>query len=285
MLRDRSWDVLGLPISSESPGYDRQGGLPGAAFLERGVEVVEQRTPAIYAFAVVVVPTSDSLYQAGNSSGLRATEPLVLAIDVVNYLTNRDERLVGESETFDECLERAFLAYVREFGLEHVEAKLGRATLVATCRHELELRLRVDEAPDEPGARNAIHVDIFPCDPCLPRADTICFGSSVRMCAGRLIVYLEHRFDLLVREPFDKDCFCDYHGASLRLDLLAQPVKVFERLVRVREEVNGLLHRDRTNSSEAPPHFHAQVVRFGRELVNEEEPAGLKGIILRKRPS
>jgi hypothetical protein len=57
---------------------------------------------------------------------------------------------------------------VGELRVEHVEAKLARARNVATRRDELEGRLRVDEAPDQPGARDAVDVYAFPRDPGAP---------------------------------------------------------------------------------------------------------------------
>src|SRR5207302_5561548 len=55
----------------------------------------------------------------------------------------------------------ALVAFVSEFRLEHVEAQLALLRAVTFARYELETRLGVDEAADQPSAGNAIRVDTF----------------------------------------------------------------------------------------------------------------------------
>ena len=52
-----------------------------------------------------------------------------------------------------------------ELGLEHVEAQLTRRVAVALRDDEPERRLRIDEASDQPRARDAIDVDALAGDP------------------------------------------------------------------------------------------------------------------------
>src|SRR5437879_1217384 len=52
-----------------------------------------------------------------------------------------------------------------ELAVEHVEAQLTALVAVLARGNELELRLRVDEATDEPGASHAIDVDAGPGHP------------------------------------------------------------------------------------------------------------------------
>jgi hypothetical protein len=54
---------------------------------------------------------------------------------------------------------------VRELGVEHVEAQLARRRRVTASGHELERRLLVDEATDQPRAGDAVDVDALPGDP------------------------------------------------------------------------------------------------------------------------
>ena len=65
----------------------------------------------------------------------------------------------------EQHLEGAAVAVVRVLGLEHVEAQLAALRAVAAGGHELEGRAVVDEAPDEPGAGDAIDVDALARDP------------------------------------------------------------------------------------------------------------------------
>src|SRR2546426_7875974 len=103
--------------------------------------------------------------QAINPDGLRPPELSVLQIDVVDDLCDRTQGGVVYPEPGEQDLEGAEVALVRELGLEHVEAELASLGTVSLTRHELEPRIRVDDAPDEPGARDPIDVDALPSDP------------------------------------------------------------------------------------------------------------------------
>ena len=76
-------------------------------------------------------------------------ELAVLEVDVVHDLGDRAER-GSPRPTLEQHLEGAAVALVGELGLEHVEPELAGLGDVALGGHELEARLRVDEAPDEP---------------------------------------------------------------------------------------------------------------------------------------
>ena len=65
----------------------------------------------------------------------------------------------------EQHLEGAAIAAVRELALEHVEAQLARLGLVAARGHELEARLLIDEAADQPGRRDAIDLHAAAGDP------------------------------------------------------------------------------------------------------------------------
>ena len=75
-------------------------------------------------------------------------------------LADAGEGRIGvEPESPEERLERAAVAFVRELGLEHVEAELPALRAVALGRNEREARAGVDEGPNEPGTRDAIDED------------------------------------------------------------------------------------------------------------------------------
>ena len=63
------------------------------------------------------------------------------------------------SEAVAEHLERAAPAFVRELGVEHVEANFARAQLRALGAHEAEARARIEVPPHEPCTRDAVHAD------------------------------------------------------------------------------------------------------------------------------
>src|SRR5207237_7595885 len=101
----------------------------------------------------------DAVDQVLETGVIRPAVPLVLQIDVVDDLGDGPQRRVGDLEAREQHLERAELALVRELAVEHVEAQLAWLVAVLARRHELELRLGIDEAPDEPGASHAVDVD------------------------------------------------------------------------------------------------------------------------------
>src|SRR5258708_18698789 len=107
----------------------------------------------------------DSVDQMLEAGVVRAAILLVLEIDVVHDLGDGAQRRIGELEVREQDLERTELALVRELAVEHVEAQLARLVAIVARRDELELRLRIDEAPDEPRARHPIAVDAGACHP------------------------------------------------------------------------------------------------------------------------
>src|SRR5688572_13510816 len=78
--------------------------------------------------------------------GFGPAELGVPQIDVVNDVRDGAKPWLFEIEALAQNLERAAVALVRKFGLEHVEPQLARFRGVAFRRNELERRLRVDEA-------------------------------------------------------------------------------------------------------------------------------------------
>src|SRR5205807_867265 len=61
-------------------------------------------------------------------------------------------------------------------------------------------------------------------------------------------------------------------------DLLALPLEVFDRLVGTGEDVHRVLDRDRAETLQPAPHLDPEVVGFGRDLVDEQDPAVCSGL-------
>jgi hypothetical protein len=72
----------------------------------------------------------------------------------VDHLGQLPERRVAETRAPDQRLEGAVLSLVPELGADRVERDRVWRELLG--RGEEELGLRVDEAPDEPGRRDAV---------------------------------------------------------------------------------------------------------------------------------
>src|SRR5262245_4388840 len=129
------------------------------------VQAVEHGGPTLEAGFVIPLAHGDARDQPVDAGRLGTIELRVLQIDVVHDLRNWHECPVVETEARDEHLEGAEIALVRELGLEHVEAELPCLGLVALGRHELEGRILVDEATDEPGTGYAVDVNALSSDP------------------------------------------------------------------------------------------------------------------------
>ena len=136
---------------------------------------------------------------------------------------------VAPPEAPHQHLERAEIALVRELRLEHVEPDLVRAWLVGVAAHELEPRLGVDEAADQPGTGDAVDVDAAAGHP----------GSPRLRCDGR------RRF---VRAGIRGGTQCALGGGQQRFHLVAagRPEEIHRRHVletppEPREGGRGLL--------------------------------------------
>src|SRR5919198_773102 len=144
------------------------------------VQVVEHGGPALEPGLVIAMPHGDTRDQSVDASRLGTIKLRVLQIDVVHDLRNRHEGAIVETQPRHENLEGAEVALVRELGLEHVESELAALGTVSFSGHELEPRVRVDDAPDQPGARDPIDVNALPGD---PRAATKIFDPLTGSCS------------------------------------------------------------------------------------------------------
>lgn len=61
--------------------------------------------------------------------------------------------------------------------------------------------------------------------------------------------------------------------AAAGLDLLGDPLQVFERVRAMRQEIDGILHRHRPDVGEALPDLGPKVERLGRDAVDQDQPA------------
>src|SRR5256885_4294004 len=137
----------------------------GALALVQLVEVVEHRARAREAILVLPVRHRDRIDDQLESLRFGSPIGVDLEVDVVDDFGDRPQRCIGDLEAAKQHLERAQLALVRVLAVEHVEAQLALFVPVLVRRHELELRVRIDEPADEPRARHAIDVDPRPGDP------------------------------------------------------------------------------------------------------------------------
>ena len=139
--------------------------LSASPSAEVRVGVVEHGGPTLEPGLVIPVAHGDARDQPVDAGSLGATELPVLQIDVVDDLGDGTHCRIVYREAGAQDLEGAEIALVRELGLEHVEAELAVLGTVSLARYEFEPRLRVNDAPDQPGARHPIDVDALPSDP------------------------------------------------------------------------------------------------------------------------
>src|SRR5215472_1219266 len=131
----------------------------GPLAAEDREQIVEQPGASRQALLLLRRIGADPRDQHLQARRLLAGELAVLEIDVVDDLGDLAETRLLEPAPRQQHLEAAAVALMGELGGEHVEAQLARLRLIAPGWHEFELRLRVDEAPDQPSARNAVHMD------------------------------------------------------------------------------------------------------------------------------
>src|SRR5262245_32132230 len=80
---------------------------------------------------------------------------------------------IGDIKPFDQHFERTSVPFMRELGIEHIEAQFTRFGSITFRRYELESILSVDEPADQPRGSNTIHVHSRACHPCSSRIRTI----------------------------------------------------------------------------------------------------------------
>ncbi len=83
---------------------------------------------------------------------------------------------------------------------------------------------------------------------------------------------LEERFNLHVLQPIDEVRLAYGRLAALSRDLPCNPLEVLARLLRLWQNVDRVLDRDRAEPLQTPPDLGAKVRRLRGDLVNEEQP-------------
>src|SRR5262245_42586618 len=129
------------------------------------VEVVEDFGPARNPLRVILGRGTDTLHKCSDTCDFGPPELAVLEVDIVDDLRDGAKRCIFEAAPIEQDLERAFVALVGEFRLEHVETQLALFRAIAFAGHKFELRFRIDEAAYQPSAGDAIDIDALACDP------------------------------------------------------------------------------------------------------------------------
>ena len=86
---------------------------------------------------------------------------------------------------------------------------------------------------------------------------------------------MKQGLDLLIREAVDEARLAERGLASLLSDLSKKPLEIFVRTVAPWKDIDRVLDGDRAETLQASADLHAEIVRLGRDLVNEDEPACL----------
>src|SRR5215510_9259574 len=136
-----------------------------ALAFEIFVQVVEDLAAARNALRIVLGRDADAFDQRPDAGDFGAAELAVLEIDVMDDFRDGAQRRVLQRAPLQQHFERAFVALVRELGLEHVEAQLAFVGAIALAGYEFEVRLGIDETPYQPSAGDAIDVYALSRDP------------------------------------------------------------------------------------------------------------------------
>src|SRR6266508_1479065 len=98
----------------------------------------------------------------------------VLQVQVVHHLGDGAEcAVLLQSEALEQCFERAAVALVRVVRLERVEADGSLPSLA-----EAKASFRIDEALDQPGARNTVDMHVRPRYPGLFHRHLLSFSAA-----------------------------------------------------------------------------------------------------------
>ena len=130
------------------------------------VQIIEQCGAALQTLCVRHPGGTQSVDQAGNAACLLTRELAVLQVDVVHDLADcgqRGIRQAASAAAAPRSVQRS-PSWVNSASNMSKRSSPG-ARRVAFRRHELERRLRVDEAADQPGGCDPIHMHIAPRHP------------------------------------------------------------------------------------------------------------------------
>src|SRR6266480_7821723 len=116
--------------------------------LEKRVERVEALEAAPQNFFIWQALLRPTFEHSIDTDRLDALKSRIVEVGVVNHLANLRERLVGNRKAFCERFERAVIAMVREFGVEHIERNCIWVG-VSSWRKD-EFRFAVNELRDQP---------------------------------------------------------------------------------------------------------------------------------------
>src|SRR5262249_21410554 len=147
------------------------GRIPKSAHYERAclsaplpevlVEVIEDFGTARDPLRIILGRCADTLHKGSDTCDFGSAELAVLEIDIVDDLADGAKRRVLEAAAIEQDLERALVALMREFRLEHVETQLAFFRPIAFAGDELELGFRIDKAAYQPSAGDAVDIDAF----------------------------------------------------------------------------------------------------------------------------
>src|SRR5262249_7093789 len=124
------------------------------------VEFIEDFGTARDPLRIILGRCADTLYKGSDTCNFGSAELAVLEIDIVDDLADGAKRRVLYAASLEQDLERALVALVGEFRLEHVEAQFTLLGPIAFAGDEFELGFRIDEAAYQQSTGDA--VDIAP---------------------------------------------------------------------------------------------------------------------------
>ena len=114
---------------------------------ERRIQVIEQGAASLDSLAVVVVTIRNSTHECRDACGFRAAKALVLAIDVVNDLSDLMQAFVlTETKALEHRFEGAVLSVMSELSSKHVKGNCAFDRFA--FGNEIEARTLINELFD-----------------------------------------------------------------------------------------------------------------------------------------
>ena len=88
----------------------------------------------------------------------------------------------------------------------------------------------------------------------------------------------EHGLQLRLTDSLHKASLTQSGFSPVGDDLPQEPAKVLHRFIPVGKDVDRVLQRHRPHALQPAPHLDPEIVRLGRDLVDQEQPARLDSL-------
>src|SRR6185312_6603816 len=131
------------------------------AAAELLIDIVEQFSPAFQPGGIRALGTTDARNDMGDARGLRVAEFPVAQVYIVDDFPDDLERRVAYAAALQQHFKGTVVAFVGELAVLHIVAIFTGQWFVIFPRYEFQRRPPIDEAGNQPGRGDTVHVNIL----------------------------------------------------------------------------------------------------------------------------